>query len=289
MFVASRPAPGWRPAQRGARRADPRPARQGARRVSSRPQRQAPRRDAAQFSDDPGPTRTGPAAGRPGPAVLGRKRARDGDRRVSRERRSTSARAIIRTIDRMPGPPAPGPYLQTVSGRFVNPFDADPDQLDIADITRALANTCRFGGHCRSFYSVAQHSVIVSELVEQRGGDSEDVFAALMHDAAEAYLGDMPHPLKHRSALGEAFRAAEAHLEQAIHKRFGIKPDVPEIKRADRALLATERRVFSAEDWHWPELEGVEPLDLQLTAWSPDEAAARFAARYAQLDKARAS
>jgi hypothetical protein len=188
-----------------------------------------------------------------------------------------------------PGPPAPGPYLQTISGRFVNPLDPDLDQIDIGDITRALANTCRFGGHCRSFYSVAQHSVIVSELVEQRGGDPEDVFAALMHDAAEAYLGDMPHPLKHRSALGEAFRAAEAHLEQAIHKRFGIKPDVPEIKRADRALLATERRALSAEDWHWPELEGVEPLDLQLTAWSPDEAAVKFQARYEQLDAARAS
>ena len=146
-----------------------------------------------------------------------------------------------------PSPPAPGPYLQTVSGRFVNPFDPDPEQLDPADIARALANICRFGGHCRPFYSVAQHSVIVSELVEQRGGDLEDVFAALMHDAAEAYLGDMPHPIKHRSELGAAFKAAEEHLEQAIRERFGIKDGVPEIKRADRALLATERRVFSAE------------------------------------------
>jgi 5'-deoxynucleotidase YfbR-like HD superfamily hydrolase len=187
------------------------------------------------------------------------------------------------------GPPAPGPYLQTVSGRFVNPLDPDPDQLDIADITRALANTCRFGGHCRSFYSVAQHSVIVSELVEQRGGDVEDVFAALMHDAAEAYLGDMPHPIKHRSALGEAFKTAEARLEQVMRERFRIKPDVPDIKRADRALLATERRAFSAENWHWPELEGVEPLDLELTAWPPDKAARAFAERYAELSAARAS
>ena len=192
-------------------------------------------------------------------------------------------------MSHMNGPPAPGPYLQTVSGRFVNPFEPDPEQLDIADITRALANTCRFGGHCRSFYSVAQHSVIVSELVEQRGGDVEDVFAALMHDAAEAYLGDMPHPIKHRSALGEAFKAAEEHLERALRARFKIKSDVPEIKRADRALLATERRALSAEDWHWPELDGVEPLDLELTAWPPDEAARAFAARYAELEAARAS
>ena len=184
-------------------------------------------------------------------------------------------------------PPGPGPYLQTVSGRWVNPFDPDPSQLDAGDIARALANQCRFGGHSRVFYSVAQHSVIVSELVEQRGGDVDDAFAALMHDATEAYLGDMPHPLKHRSALGAAYKEAEDHLEQAIRARFRIKPEVPEIKRADRALLATERRAFSAETWHWPELEGVEPLDLELTAWSPDEAAAAFARRYAELDAKR--
>jgi 5'-deoxynucleotidase YfbR-like HD superfamily hydrolase len=184
-------------------------------------------------------------------------------------------------------PPAPGPYLQTVSGRWVNPFDPDPAQLDAGDIARALANQCRFGGHCRVFYSVAQHSVIVSRLVEERGGDVEEVFAALMHDATEAYLGDMPHPLKHRSPLGAAFREAEAHLEQAIRERFGLRSGVREIKEADRALLATERRAFSAETWHWPELEGVEPLDLELSAWSPEQAADEFAARYAELEARR--
>jgi 5'-nucleotidase len=186
-------------------------------------------------------------------------------------------------------PPAPGPYLQTVSGRWVNPFDPDPSQLDAGDIARALANQCRFGGHCRVFYSVAQHSVIVSRIVEERGGDVEDVFAALMHDAAEAYLGDMPHPLKHRSPLGAAFREAEGHLEQAIRDRFGIKPAIPGIKQADRALLATERRAFSAETWHWPELDGVEPLDLELTAWPPDRAAEEFARRHAELDARRSA
>lgn len=186
------------------------------------------------------------------------------------------------------GPPAPGPYLQTVSGRWVNPFDPDPGQIDIGDIARALSNQCRFGGHCRPFYSVAQHSVHVSELVEQRGGDVEDVFAALMHDAAEAYLGDMPHPIKHRSPLGAAFRETEKHLERAIRQRFGIRADVPELKPADRALLATERRAFSAETWHWPELDGIEPLEIELRAWAPDEAELAFTRRFAQLESRRA-
>jgi hypothetical protein len=185
------------------------------------------------------------------------------------------------------GPPAPGPYLQTVSGRWVNPFDPDPEQLDAGDIARALANQCRFGGHCRAFYSVAQHSVIVSMLVEAEGGDVEDTFAALMHDASEAYLGDMPHPLKHRSPLGAAFKEAEAHLEAVLHARFGIRADVPAIKRADRALLATERRAFSSEGWAWPELEGVEPLALDLEGWPADVAAEAFLRRYEELDGRR--
>jgi 5'-deoxynucleotidase YfbR-like HD superfamily hydrolase len=184
-------------------------------------------------------------------------------------------------------PPAAGPYLQTVSGRWVNPFDPDSAQLDADDIARALANLCRFGGHSRVFYSVAQHCVIVSRVIEERGGDVEDAFAALMHDAGEAYLGDMPHPLKHRSALGAAFRDAEDRLEEAIRDRFAIKPNVPEIKAVDRALLATERRAFSAEVWHWPELEDVEPLDLELEPWSPDQAADEFAKRYAELEARR--
>src|SRR3954452_7535501 len=143
-----------------------------------------------------------------------------------------------------PGPAAPGPYLQTISGRFVNPLDPDLDQIDIGDITRALANTCRFGGHCRSFYSVAQHSVIVSELVEQRGGDPEDVFAALMHDAAEAYLGDMPHPVKHRSELGASFKTAGADLERSIRDRIPCSPNAVLSKLAKQSMPPQEPRAF---------------------------------------------
>ena len=129
--------------------------------------------------------------------------------------------------------------------------------------------------------------MIVSELVEQRGGDVEDAFAALMHDATEAYLGDMPHPIKHRSPLGAAFKEAEAHLESVLRTRFSIKADVPEIKRIDRALLATERRSVSGESWDWPELEGVEALDIELVAWPPDDAERAFTARFDALQSRR--
>jgi hypothetical protein len=103
----------------------------------------------------------------------------------------------------------PGPFIQTLSGRRVNPFDASPADIDPADIAQALSNLCRFGGHSRAFYSVAQHSVIVSDLLADTGAAPDAVLAALLHDAAEAYLGDLPHPLKHRSELGAQFRQAE--------------------------------------------------------------------------------
>ena len=185
------------------------------------------------------------------------------------------------------GPPSPGPYLQTVSGRWVNPFDPDPDQIELADIARALANQCRFGGHCRTFYSVAQHCVIVSELIEEEGGTAHDALAALMHDAAEAYLGDLPHPIKHRSQLGLAFRQAEEPLDRVIRTRFSIVDSPMAIKRIDRALLATERLAFSAERWQWPELVGIEPLGIELVAWSPDHAAETFIQRFEELDSRR--
>jgi hypothetical protein len=185
------------------------------------------------------------------------------------------------------GPPSPGPYLQTVSGRWVNPFDPDPDQIELGDIARALANQCRFGGHCRRFYSVAQHCVIVSQLIEEQGASPDEALAALMHDAGEAYLGDLPHPIKHRSELGRAFREAEEPLERVIRSRFSITNSPSAIKRIDRALLATERRAFSAERWQWPELEGVEPLDVELEPWTPDDAAEAFIRRFEALDARR--
>jgi 5'-deoxynucleotidase YfbR-like HD superfamily hydrolase len=180
----------------------------------------------------------------------------------------------------------PGPYIQTVSGRRVNPFDPDPADLDPADIAQALSNLCRFGGHSRAFYSVAQHSVIVSDRLAATGAPPDEVMAALLHDAAEAYLGDLPHPIKHRSELGAAFKAAEKQLEAVIARRFDL-PRSDRIKPIDRALLATERATFSRVAWDWPELEGIEPLDLEIQPWPPERAAREFLGRYERLAAAR--
>jgi hypothetical protein len=177
----------------------------------------------------------------------------------------------------------PGPFIQTLSGRRVNPLDAAPEDIDPVDIANALANLCRFGGHSRGFYSVAQHSVIVCDLLEERGATPDELMAALLHDAAEAYLGDLPHPIKHRSELGASFRAAEKQLEAVIEERFALPEASARIKPLDRALLATERRIFSMISWEWPELDGVEPLDLVIEPWLPDRAREEFTRRYDTL------
>ena len=182
----------------------------------------------------------------------------------------------------------PGPFIQTLSGRRVNPLDAAVEDIDPADIARALSNLCRFGGHSKAFYSVAQHSVIVCDLLEQRGGATPDeLMAALLHDAAEAYLGDLPHPLKHRSELGAAFRVAEKRLEAVIEERFALPDAAAKIKPLDKALLATERRTFSEVTWHWPELDGAEELDLVIEPWDSARALREFTERYERIDALR--
>jgi hypothetical protein len=177
----------------------------------------------------------------------------------------------------------PGPFIQTLSGRRVNPLHAAPEDIDPVDIANALANLCRFGGHSRGFYSVAQHSVIVCDLLEEQGATADELMAALLHDAAEAYLGDLPHPIKHRSELGAVFRVAEKQLEAVINERFALPQAAARIKPLDRALLATERRIFSTISWEWPELDGVAPLDLEIEPWLPDRAREEFTRRYDRL------
>jgi hypothetical protein len=178
--------------------------------------------------------------------------------------------------------------IQTVTGRWVDVTEPDLGQIDIADIAQALANQCRFGGHSRVFYSVAQHSTIVCDLLLAEGGTPAEGLTALLHDASEAYLVDLPHPIKHRTALGPPFRRAEAIVEQAIRDRFDLVPAPAGLKPLDRRLLATERARFTSTDGDWPELAGFAPLDLEIEPWDPPVAAREFLARYERLVAERA-
>jgi 5'-deoxynucleotidase YfbR-like HD superfamily hydrolase len=173
--------------------------------------------------------------------------------------------------------------IQTWSGLRFSPLEPDPAAIEIEDIAHALANLCRFGGHCSAFYSIAQHSCLVADAVD---GVRDTVLHALLHDASEAYLGDLPHPLKHRSPLGVLYREIEAPLQAAILERFGLGAATPAIvKEVDRAALATERATLmrTADDGWWPELDGVEPLDVAIDPWPPERAAREFLDRFRRL------
>lgn len=169
-------------------------------------------------------------------------------------------------------------WLQTWSGRRLDLLEPRPESINIIDISHGLANECRFAGQCRRYYSVAQHSVIASQMVE-----SELAMEALFHDAAEAYLKDIPTPLK---ALLPEYRVIEERLSRVIRKRFGLPEDLaPEIKAADLQLLATERRDLMTfrRDSDWPCLDGVQPLDRTISAVGPQAARQLFRDRFLQL------
>lgn len=129
-------------------------------------------------------------------------------------------------------------WMQTYGGRMIDLLDPDPALIDIQDIAVSLSRICRFNGHCAAHYSVADHSARVAlECVC-------DPLAALLHDAHEAYLGDITRPA--RQAIDSAGLVETARrLDAAIGEAFGIDPDrfhSPEVKRADNVLLATELR-----------------------------------------------
>ena len=175
-----------------------------------------------------------------------------------------------------------GGWISTHTGRRFWPLDPRPDEIDIRDIAHALSNQCRFSGHSNRFYSVGEHSLRVSGIVPP-----EHALWALLHDASEAYLVDLPRPLKHTPGFAEVYREAEARLMLAVAERFGLDPVMPdEVERADQILLATERRDLLGADCHW-EVPGVEPMAVNLMKHYGDNAyiKSQFLAVFGMLTK----
>lgn len=168
-------------------------------------------------------------------------------------------------------------WIQTHSGRRFCPTNPNPDAIVIQDIAHALSMQCRFSGHCKKFYSVAQHSVLVSYIC-----DSQDALWGLMHDASEAYLVDIPRPLKQSGKLN-GYVEFERVMQEAVCRRFGLPmKEPPSVKKADTVLLATEARDLMSplhSDWQQP----VEPLPFLIEAWGPDKAKDMFMKRFFEL------
>lgn len=172
-------------------------------------------------------------------------------------------------------------YFRTYTGRHVHPLSPSPGEISIFDVARSLSQMCRFLGHLDTFYSVAQHSVLVSQHVPQ-----EDALWGLLHDASEAYLCDLPAPIK-RDPQMEIYRIAEARLMAAVCERYGLAPKMPRsVAVADKVILATEfRDVTTVNDADWIRQEcGVEPVpNYQIFPWPPVVAEDRFLRRFEEL------
>jgi len=170
-------------------------------------------------------------------------------------------------------------WIQTHSGAVFDLLNPRPDMIHIEDIAHALAHICRFTGHVTSFYSVAQHSVLVA-----RALPPHLKLVGLLHDATEAYVSDMAAPLK---ALIPQYREIEDRVWEAIAARFALPVDQPaEIKQADLALLRAERAAFmgpSPAPWAIDAMD-LPPLPaLDLSSWSPVDAREQFMAAWTEL------
>lgn len=170
-----------------------------------------------------------------------------------------------------------GDWLQTVKGRQFWPTDPRPEDFDIEEIAHALSMQCRFTGHCAHFYSVAEHSVHVSNIVP-----SEFALAGLLHDASEAYLVDVPRPLKRLPEFAP-YREIEQNIQAMIYGVFGLSRETPiEVKIADEEQLNSEAIELMKplhKEWHLSDMGfGIAPK-----CWNYKEAEFNFLFRYYQI------
>lgn len=172
-------------------------------------------------------------------------------------------------------------YSQTRTGRRVYFANPQPEQFHIDDIAHALSNICRFTGHTKTFYSVAQHCCMASDLVMHHCK-----YEALMHDASEAYLSDIASPLK---ALLVDYQNIEARMETVLRSRFLLPAgQTAAVKHADLVCLGLEKRDLLSPDLmdpdeEWEMLEGLQLPLLRVDPWSPAKACLEFLDRFDRL------
>ena len=189
-----------------------------------------------------------------------------------------------------------GAAVQVATGSLIDPSLITSADIRVTDIALALANTCRFGGHTHRvvhptesdlhlqpvFYSVAQHSVLVSLWCRR-----EDALWGLLHDAAEAYLVDLPRPLKQHSVLGPLFVEMETKVLGAVMTAYGLPLEMPKsVAVVDNWLLSAEARDLMSDPEGGRELRDVtRELDEvpTIVPWDPPTAYREFLFRYYRL------
>jgi 5'-deoxynucleotidase YfbR-like HD superfamily hydrolase len=168
--------------------------------------------------------------------------------------------------------------ITTFTGAVFSPLEPLPADIRALDIAHALSNLCRFVGHTSSFYSVAQHSVLVSRLCAPA-----DALAGLLHDASEAYLADIPTPLKDVNGL-HGYRDIEARVQAAIFERFGLSPDMPEsVVQADYLMLLAEARDLMGDRIEVLRSSDPDVMAISIAPLAPPAAKTLFLERFLEL------
>jgi len=164
--------------------------------------------------------------------------------------------------------------------RFLDPFNPDPEQIHIEDIANSLGMLCRYGGHVKNFYSVAEHCVLMADHVFKRENSQSLAFAVLMDDAPEAYLQDLIRPNKIRLA---EYRVADNAFGKVIRNKYGIAHGgflSEVVHQYDFRMLRTEMSQMLGEvfiQMHFPKIAKAEYLDgVELQYWRPHEARLKF-------------
>ena len=183
-----------------------------------------------------------------------------------------------RPVCRQLPPGGPLTIILTWSGKRFNLLDPQPEDVSIFDIARSLANICRFTGHTSRFFSVAEHCVRVSKMVPE-----EDALYGLLHDATEAYVGDLSFPLKHQPEM-QPYLDIEAKVWAAIAAKFGLPEEEPPcVKEADRETCRQEGALL-IKGWDDPPHDDPYPY---VRCLRPRIAQRIFLARFTELVRDR--
>lgn len=178
--------------------------------------------------------------------------------------------------------PRYGDWVQTLTGRKFYVLDPEPEDIYIEDISGSLGKICRFNGHPRVPYYVGHHCTLGSYVIEEQTGDLLMALAFLLHDASEAYLGDMTRPLRGMPEL-EAYREADRKLNLIIEKRFKLPENIFDsqlIKEVDNRMLFTEKRdLLVALQWEYT----VEPYAFKIKPWGWKHTQRKYLERYYEL------
>ena len=169
-----------------------------------------------------------------------------------------------------------GNFITTYSGAKFYIDECNIEDIPISDIAHALSMNCRFNGHIKDFYSVAEHSVIVSELVEP-----ENALWGLLHDATEAFVPDIPRPFKH---LIGGFDAFEERLAKKIAQYFELSYPMPaDVKYIDTNIVADEAQELFDSPPDWTRYYDIVCEPERIAAFNPKEAYTMFMDRYKEL------